>query len=59
MLIMSVGVPIVVAVITLLVSVLLAPDPNGQSNWITGLSVANASILGGHLAIYWAHKWGT
>lgn len=60
MLVAIVGVPIVVVVISLFVSFWLASD--GQNNWITGLSVANVSILvGGALALplYFVLKRGT
>lgn len=60
MLVTIVGVPIVVVVISLFVSFWLASD--GQNNWITGLLVANVSILVGGalvLPLYFVLKRGT
>ncbi|KAF3338490.1 hypothetical protein FCM35_KLT17327 [Carex littledalei] len=56
MLTTCIGAPIVVAVISLFVSFGLESVSN---NWITGLLIANISMLCGPLVVYWAHKQGT
>lgn len=53
MLITCVGAPIVVAVISLFVSFWISSVPK---NWITGLLIANISMLCGPLVVYWVHK---
>lgn len=59
LLITTVAVPGAVATITLLVTFWFASNPNGRSNWITGLSVTNVSMLVCLLIVYGALQGGT